>query len=131
METNRIPFLDLVTPHKELKDELAAVFAHALDTAGFIGGPMVEDFERNFAKYCDTQHCVGVGSGTDALALCSDGRRCKPWRRGGDCPQHLHRHNGSNYPGGRLPPTLWTSTSAPTTWTLNRLRKVPSGRMQS
>ena len=67
METNRIPFLDLVTPHKELKDELAAVFAHALDTAGFIGGPMVEDFERNFAKYCDAQHCVGVGSGTDAL----------------------------------------------------------------
>jgi dTDP-4-amino-4,6-dideoxygalactose transaminase len=28
---------------------------------------MVEDFERTFARYCDTQHCVGVGSGTDAL----------------------------------------------------------------
>jgi dTDP-4-amino-4,6-dideoxygalactose transaminase len=67
VETNRIPFLDLVTPHKELKDELAAVFAHVLDTAGFVGGPMVEDFERNFAKYCQTQHCIGVGSGTDAL----------------------------------------------------------------
>ena len=67
METNRIPFLDLVNPHRELKNELAAVFEHALDTAGFIGGPMVEDFERSFAKYCDTQHCVGVGSGTDAL----------------------------------------------------------------
>jgi dTDP-4-amino-4,6-dideoxygalactose transaminase len=35
--------------------------------AGFIGGPMVEDFERGFAKFCDAQHCVGVGSGTDAL----------------------------------------------------------------
>ncbi|MGO9118662.1 MAG: DegT/DnrJ/EryC1/StrS family aminotransferase [Desulfomonilaceae bacterium] len=67
METNRIPFVDLVTPHKELKDELTAVFEHALETAGFIGGPMVEDFERTFARYCDTQHCVGVGSGTDAL----------------------------------------------------------------
>ena len=67
MESNRIPFLDLVTPHRELKDELAAVFAHALDTAGFIGGPMVEDFEKSFAKFCDAQHCVGVGSGTDAL----------------------------------------------------------------
>jgi dTDP-4-amino-4,6-dideoxygalactose transaminase len=67
VETNRIPFLDLVTPHKELKDELAAVFEHALVTAGFIGGPMVEDFERTFAKYCQTQHCIGVGSGTDAL----------------------------------------------------------------
>src|SRR5271157_1542880 len=67
VETNRIPFLDLITPHRELKDELAAVFAHTLDTGGFIGGPMVEDFERNFAKYSQTQHCVGVGSGTDAL----------------------------------------------------------------
>ncbi len=67
MEKKRIPFLDLVSPHRELKDELAAVFAHALDTAGFIGGPPVEDFERSFAKYCDAQYCVGVGSGTDAL----------------------------------------------------------------
>ncbi|MFZ0962475.1 MAG: DegT/DnrJ/EryC1/StrS family aminotransferase [Terriglobia bacterium] len=67
METNRIPFLDLVAPHKVLKDELAAVFAHALETAGFIGGPMVENFEKSFAKFCDTHHCVGVGSGTDAL----------------------------------------------------------------
>jgi dTDP-4-amino-4,6-dideoxygalactose transaminase len=69
VETNRIPFLDLVTPHRELKDELRAVFEHALETAGFIGGPMVEDFEKSFARYCDTQHCVGVGSGTDALRL--------------------------------------------------------------
>ena len=67
MDSNRISFLDLVTPHRELKDELTAVFEHALETAGFIGGPMVEDFERTFARYCDTQHCVGVGSGTDAL----------------------------------------------------------------
>ena len=67
MDSNRIPFLDLVTPHRELKDELTTVFEHALETAGFIGGPMVEDFERNFARYFDTQHCVGVGSGTDAV----------------------------------------------------------------
>lgn len=67
MESNRIPFLDLVTPHRELKEELGAVFAHALDTAGFIGGPMVEEFEKSFAKFCDVEHCVGVSSGTDAL----------------------------------------------------------------
>jgi dTDP-4-amino-4,6-dideoxygalactose transaminase len=69
MQAHRIPFLDLVTPHRELKDELTAVFKHALETAGFIGGPMVEDFEKSFAKYCSTQHCVGVASGTDALRL--------------------------------------------------------------
>jgi dTDP-4-amino-4,6-dideoxygalactose transaminase len=62
-----IPFLDLVTPHQELREELCAVFNTALDTAGFIGGPMVQGFEQDFAKFCDTDHCVGVGSGTDAL----------------------------------------------------------------
>src|ERR1035441_8015407 len=63
----KIPFLDLVTLHADLKDELLPVFSRALDTAGFIGGPMVEEFERSFAAYCGTQHCIGVGSGTDAL----------------------------------------------------------------
>lgn len=67
MDSQKIPFLDLVTPSRELKSELTAVFDQALETAGFIGGPMVEEFERNFAKFCQTQHCVGVSSGTDAL----------------------------------------------------------------
>jgi dTDP-4-amino-4,6-dideoxygalactose transaminase len=62
-----VPFLDLVTPHAELEPELTAVFREALRTAGFIGGPMVENFEREFATFCETQYCVGVGSGTDAL----------------------------------------------------------------
>src|ERR1051326_325645 len=67
MTTPKIPFLDLITPHQELKDELLAVVSQALDTAGFIGGPMVEGFERDFASFCDTQHCVGLASGTDAV----------------------------------------------------------------
>jgi len=62
-----IPFLDLVTPHVELEDELTQVFQQALRTAGFIGGPMVENFEKDFAAFCDTQHAVAVNSGTDAL----------------------------------------------------------------
>src|SRR2546422_6671700 len=61
------PFLDLVTPHRELETELVSVFRNALKTAGFVGGPMVEDFERDFAQFCGVQYCVGVGSGTDAL----------------------------------------------------------------
>jgi len=64
---NSIPFLDLITPHLELKDELTEVFTKALGTAGFIGGPMVENFERDFAAFCDAKHCVGVSNGTDAL----------------------------------------------------------------
>jgi dTDP-4-amino-4,6-dideoxygalactose transaminase len=66
-EPNRIPFLDLVAPHQELKEELLAVFTSALDTGAFVGGPMVETFESDFAAFCDTRHSIGVSSGTDAL----------------------------------------------------------------
>jgi dTDP-4-amino-4,6-dideoxygalactose transaminase len=67
MSANHVPFLDLVTPHVELEQELTNVFHQALRTAGFIGGPMVAEFETAFAKACDSQHSVAVSSGTDAL----------------------------------------------------------------
>lgn len=63
----KVPFLDLVTPHKELEEELLAVVKTAFSNAGFIGGPMVEEFEREFARFCGAKYCVGVNSGTDAL----------------------------------------------------------------
>lgn len=66
-QNGKIPFVDLVAPHSELQPELVAVFKQALQTAAFIGGPAVEEFEREFAAFCDTKHCAGVGSGTDAL----------------------------------------------------------------
>lgn len=64
---SNIPFLDLVTPHVELEKELTEVFQKALRSAGFIGGPMVEGFEKAFAEFCDAKYAVGVSSGTDAL----------------------------------------------------------------
>src|SRR5690242_3115667 len=63
----KVPFVDLVTPHKELESELLTVFRTALETAGFVGGPMVGEFEREYADYCGAKYCVGVNSGTDAL----------------------------------------------------------------
>jgi dTDP-4-amino-4,6-dideoxygalactose transaminase len=78
VETNRIPFLDLMTPHRELRNELAEVFEQVMDTAGFVGGPMVEGFERSFAGFCGTQHCIGVGSGTDALRFALIAAGVKP-----------------------------------------------------
>jgi dTDP-4-amino-4,6-dideoxygalactose transaminase len=75
---NSIPFLDLITPHLELKDELTEVFTRALSTAGFIGGSMVENFERDFAAFCDAKHCVGVSNGTDALRFAFIAAGIKP-----------------------------------------------------
>ena len=62
-----VPFLDLVTPHVELEEELTALFRRVLHSAGFIGGPMVENFETAFAEFCDVRHAIAVNSGTDAL----------------------------------------------------------------
>src|SRR5277367_4685366 len=64
---NTIPFLDLITPHVELEQELTGVFRQALHTAGFVGGPVVEEFEKAFATFCDASHSIAVSSGTDAL----------------------------------------------------------------
>jgi dTDP-4-amino-4,6-dideoxygalactose transaminase len=64
---NSVPFLDLVTPHVEMEQELTAIFHQVLHTAGFVGGPMVEDFEKAFAAFCDTSHSIAISSGTDAL----------------------------------------------------------------
>src|SRR2546427_499189 len=74
----KVPFVDLVTPHRELEEELVSVFRSALKSCAFIGGPMVEEFEREFAALCGAEYCVGVGSGTDALRFALIGAGVKP-----------------------------------------------------
>jgi dTDP-4-amino-4,6-dideoxygalactose transaminase len=66
-QNSGIPFVDLVSLHRELETELVDVCRKAIQTAGFIGGPEVAGFEREFAEFCGAKHCVGVNSGTDAL----------------------------------------------------------------
>jgi dTDP-4-amino-4,6-dideoxygalactose transaminase len=66
-ENSSIPFLDLVSLHEGLEEELVRIFQSVLREARFIGGPMLEQFEREFALFCEVKHCVGVGSGTDAV----------------------------------------------------------------
>jgi dTDP-4-amino-4,6-dideoxygalactose transaminase len=63
----KIAFLDLATLHQELEAELVPIFQKVLRSAGFVGGPMVEEFEREFATFTDSVHCVGLASGTDAV----------------------------------------------------------------
>lgn len=64
-----IPFLDLRRQTEALRPELERVIARVLDGGRFIGGHLVEEFERAWAGYCGAAHAVGVASGTDALAI--------------------------------------------------------------
>lgn len=64
-----IPFLDLKSPHVELRDELREAFERVLDSGWYIQGNELKLFEKEFAEYCEVEHCVGVGNGLDALHL--------------------------------------------------------------
>lgn len=65
----KVPFLDLKVQYDSIRDEIAEAIQDVLDNTAFAGGPAVAKFEENFAKYCGTEHAVGVGSGTEALWL--------------------------------------------------------------
>jgi len=64
-----VPFLELTTPCTEIKPDLDEAIRRVLDSGWYILGPEVEAFEEEFARYCGTRHCVGVGNGLDALCL--------------------------------------------------------------
>jgi dTDP-4-amino-4,6-dideoxygalactose transaminase len=64
-----IPFIDLRAAHDELGAELDAAVSRVVESGWYLLGPELEYFEREFAEYCGTRHCVGVGSGLSALEL--------------------------------------------------------------
>lgn len=64
-----IPLLDLGAQYRSCKKEIDAAIQGVLDSSQFIGGPALARFEEDFARACGTSRCLGVGSGTDALAL--------------------------------------------------------------
>lgn len=64
-----IPFLDLKAQHDELRAELREAFERVLDSGWYILGNEVAQFEKEFAGYCESKHCIGVGNGLDALHL--------------------------------------------------------------
>jgi dTDP-4-amino-4,6-dideoxygalactose transaminase len=62
-----IPLLDLKQQYAAIRDEALRVTAEIYESQLFILGKRVDDFERDFATYCQTKHAIGVSSGTDAL----------------------------------------------------------------
>ncbi|RME02731.1 MAG: DegT/DnrJ/EryC1/StrS family aminotransferase [Planctomycetota bacterium] len=64
-----IVLVDLRAQYQDLKEEIDKELQEVFATASFIGGPRVEAFEEEFARFCGLAACAGVSSGTDALAL--------------------------------------------------------------
>lgn len=66
---NQIPLVNLKRQVEKLYPEFLKDFQALLEKTDFIGGASVTAFEQAFASYCQAQHCIGVGNGTDALNL--------------------------------------------------------------
>ena len=64
-----VPFTDLSAMAAEVWPSIEATYLTCLQGANYIGGAPVADFEREWARYCQAEHAVGVGNGTDALEL--------------------------------------------------------------
>ena len=64
-----IPFLDLHKINQRFEEEYQKQFKQFLDTGYYILGNHVSQFEKEFAAYCGTNYCIGVGNGLDALRL--------------------------------------------------------------
>src|SRR5690606_34755122 len=64
-----VKFLDYRTINEGKREELIKVFTRVLDSGWYILGKEVEAFEKEFAAFCGTKYCVGVGNGLDALIL--------------------------------------------------------------
>src|SRR3569623_1149738 len=67
--TANVVFNDLQGPVRLIQEAFHAAFQRVLDSGWYILGHELERFEEEFAAYCTVQHCIGVGSGTEALHL--------------------------------------------------------------
>lgn len=65
----KVPFVDLPLQYSRLKAEIDPAVGAVMSKCNFVLGQEVFDFERDFASFVGTKHCVSVGSGTDALQL--------------------------------------------------------------
>ena len=70
--TRSVPFLDLNAQHAPIRDELDAALDRVVSASNFVLGEDVDRFEEEFAEFCGVDYCVGLASGTDALALILD-----------------------------------------------------------
>ena len=64
-----ITFLDLKKINAQYQTELKEACARVIDSGWYILGNEVAEFEKEFATYCETKHCLGVANGLDALVL--------------------------------------------------------------
>lgn len=74
----KVPFLNLKAQYDTIAQEIDAAIKEVIADCAFSGGPYVESFEKDFAKFCGASYAVGVSSGTEALWLALMGLGIQP-----------------------------------------------------
>ncbi len=64
-----IKFLDLYKVNEQYRQEIDEAIRRTLDSGWYLLSREIDSFEKNFATYCGTRHCIGVANGLDALNL--------------------------------------------------------------
>ena len=64
-----IQMVDLISQYKKIKDEIDKEIFSVIDSAKFIKGPVVTEFQDNLAAYLNAKHVIACGNGTDALQI--------------------------------------------------------------
>ncbi|HRO41252.1 MAG TPA: DegT/DnrJ/EryC1/StrS family aminotransferase [Flavipsychrobacter sp.] len=88
-----ILFLDLKTINLRHKAEYQQTFDEILESGWFILGEKLKAFEKEFADYCGTKHCIGVANGLDALILILEAYKLLGFMTEGDeviVPSHTY-----------------------------------------
>jgi dTDP-4-amino-4,6-dideoxygalactose transaminase len=66
---NSIPAFDNKLQYASMEAEISAAVLDVLASGRYIGGPLIEGFEQQFAAYHRVSNCIACNSGTDALYL--------------------------------------------------------------
>ncbi len=64
-----IPFLSLKATNQVYEEHLTKVVTEVITSGWYILGDRLNQFEKDFAQYCGTKHCIGVANGLDALTI--------------------------------------------------------------
>lgn len=64
-----IKFLDLYKINEQYRNEIDEKIKQVLDSGWYLLGQQDELFEKHFAEFCGTKHCIGCANGLDALNL--------------------------------------------------------------
>lgn len=68
-EQTTVPMADLRAQYNTLRSEMITTLLEVAGSTNYVLGPQVDAFEKEFAKYCNVKHAIGVNSGTSALHL--------------------------------------------------------------